>query len=469
MRILTRQKSLYIYALGDLVVSIAIWLYTNTSFTGVSLEQFLGESSRAYMYWFKLLTIPIFWILFYLFMDEYQDPYRKSRFRTLSRTFLHTGMGIFILFVLDMFSADLVESRGVFYYFLFHFIGIGFVRILHLTIVHDQVQKGIVSFNTLIIGSNEKALNLYRDVVNRKESLGYNIIGFININGPVESGLSDVLPELGNSDDIEKVIKENNVEEALVAIEKDEYSKIRKIMDGLFDIPRGLTIKIIPDLYDILLGKVRMNYVYGAILIEIEREIMPRWQRIIKRVFDILVSIIFIVLFWWVYVYIAIRVKLSSRGPVFYKQTRIGLEGKPFTIFKFRSMYVGSEKKGPQLSFEGDERCTPWGAIMRKWRIDELPQFWNVLKGEMSLVGPRPERSFFIEKIMERAPHYKHLLRIKPGITSWGQVKYGYASTVDEMLQRLKYDILYVENRSFALDLKILFYTVLVLVKGSGR
>src|SRR5690606_17302093 len=143
--------------------------------------------------------------------------------------------------------------------------------------------------------------------------------------------------------------------------------------------------------------------------------------------------------------YIAIRVRLSSHGPIIYKQERIGQGGRPFYIFKFRSMKVDAESNGPRLSFEGDERCTPWGSIMRKWRIDELPQFWNVLKGEMSLVGPRPERAYYIERIMEEAPHYKHLLRIKPGITSWGQVKYGYASTVDEMIQRLKYDILYIE------------------------
>jgi len=222
-------------------------------------------------------------------------------------------------------------------------------------------------------------------------------------------------------------------------------------------------------MYDILAGSVKMTSIFGAPLIEVNPLIMPAWQFSVKRAMDIAVSGLALILLTPVYLLLAIGVKLSSPGPVFFTQERIGKHGRPFWIVKFRSMYCGAEQNGPQLSSSSDARITTFGRWMRKTRMDELPQFWNVLKGDMSLVGPRPERQHFIDAIMKVAPHYRHLHKVRPGITSWGQVKFGYAENVDQMVRRLKYDVLYIENMSIAMDLKILAYTILIVLKGDGK
>ena len=228
-------------------------------------------------------------------------------------------------------------------------------------------------------------------------------------------------------------------------------------------------VSVLPDLYQMLLGSVKVNHLFGTPLIEIKQDLLPVWQQVLKRALDVGASVVFMALAWPVYLFTALMVRLSSAGPVFYRQARVGKNGVPFAIIKFRSMYVDAERLGPALSSDRDPRITPWGRFMRKVRLDEFPQFWNVLKGDMSLVGPRPERQFFIDQILLIAPHYRHLHRVRPGITSLGQVKYGYAETVAQMVERLKFDILYIENMSLAMDFRVLLYTLKIILEGRGK
>ncbi len=420
---------------------------------------------------FGISLIPLAWVLFYTILGSYRRIYHKSRLKEIGQTLGATIIGVTVLFFVLIID-DLVKSNyQLFKYmlvlFVLHFGFTALFRFILTSVTAYKIHNRIIGFNTLVIGGNGRATKMYEEMESNFRSLGNKFIGFVNVKESDSYMLSEYLPHLGHYKDVNDVVKKYGVEEVIIAIDPSEHEFIRSIITTLNG--SNLIIKIIPDMRDILLGMVKMTAIFQAPLIQIFPEIMPNWQIVVKRLMDIVISIIALIVLSPVFIFTILGVWLTSKGPVFYSHERIGINGKPFKMVKFRSMYQNAENDVPRLSSENDPRITPFGRFMRKVRLDEIPQFYTVLKGDMSLVGYRPERQYFIDQIVKKAPHYKLLLKIKPGITSWGQVKFGYAENVDEMIERLKYDILYLENMSIAVDIKILFYTLLIVMLGRGK
>jgi exopolysaccharide biosynthesis polyprenyl glycosylphosphotransferase len=419
------------------------------------------------------LLVYFYWLLLFLFLGLYQSWYTQSRFDEVISVFKAVLFGTLIIFLItaepqqDLSQPPSAGRLMILSYFALMLASVASGRLLLHTIQRQLLQAGIGQRNTLIIGWNGKSRKLL-EKIRHFPALGYRVIGFLGLK-PEDTGRQHAdLQVLGDISQLKQVVIKYGVEEVILALGQLPHKRVMHVIGMCDALP--LRIKIEPDLYDVVMGQARTQQIYGFPLIEVNPQIMPPWERQVKRMMDIGFAVFFLILATPIFVITALLIKLDSRGPVFFKQERVGRNGKAFTMIKFRTMIKDAEKyTGPVWAGKADPRITAMGRFMRKVRLDEFPQFINVLKGDMSLVGPRPERAFFVEKLKEEYPYYTRRLKVQPGITGWAQVKGEYDTTIENVKEKLQYDLYYIENMSLRMDLRIIFYTIFVMLRLKGQ
>ena len=432
--------------------------------------------------WFQLFVMPevilpmlmiySYWMIVFTFVGMYRTWFASSRFDELSTLLKSTFVGIFFLFII-IFIDDYIHNVQssarilIFIYWIILFCFVSAGRLLIRGFQRRLLINGIGRRNATIVGFNEKAKEVH-DQISEHPALGLDVAAYAAVDPKNVGKFYKDVEAVGTVKNIVEIVHQSNSKEVIIALEKEDHEFLVDVISKFEHKEVGL--KIVPDLYEILSGQARTSQIYGIPLIDIMPELMPEWEKKLKRILDIVTSFLILLLTLPISIVTSVAIKFNSKGPVFFKQERSGMNGIVFKMLKFRSMYLDAEKlTGPVWSPKDDPRITAVGRITRKIRIDEIPQMINVLKGEMSIVGPRPERPYFVEKLSEEIPYYKRRLKVRPGITGWAQVKHKYDESVEDVKIKLRYDLFYIENMSLRMDFKIIVRTIFVVLFGKGH
>lgn len=465
---MNKKTLLFKYIIFDMIAALIVWfafVVFRKAINNIEIFNTIRILIPRFDYLSSLILFPFCCTFVYYLSGFYLNLTKKTKLSLIFTTLVSSiimSMSVFMVLKLG----DVFVSFKYFYFSMFVLFSLlFFITLFFRSIIFKEVEQNFKTkkwtINTLIIGTGENAKKIASDI--DKYSPRNTLIGFVSTNQQV------VVPKeliLGNMMQISNIIEKHNVQECNVILDKSDDYQVFTIINSLFKF--NIDIQFTPRLYEILTGSAKINKLEMSPLVSITDSSMSDWEASLKRFLDILISFISLLLLSPLFLYFAIRIKKDSKGPVFYRQERIGRFGLPFKILKFRTMYAGSENGTPQLSSADDERITNFGRMLRRYRFDEIPQFWNILKGDMSIVGPRPERRYYINQIIEEAPYYCLLYKIRPGLTSWGPIKIGYSDTIEKMIERLNFDIIYMEDMSLFNDFKILIYTIEIIFKGKG-